>query len=322
MLLLLRRRARALPAAAGFAAAATTGLAVATARCDEAKRPPARTAYADCMAPGTGSFPALEYGDGSWEQNWDGRAPPASAPDGLKRRLRRAPTRHLILIRHGQYDLKSETDPPLTELGREQAAKTGAHLAKWGVRPPPPSPPAHRAASHSAFCNNKMHGPRHGAWCAWWGGGGGVIAPATRCTGRGALPAGPEGRPEADPDREHLLVGHAAVCGAAARPPLPRPLLLLIPHPAAAPSPSSMQCSARRARRRPKYPGVWGGVCGVGGWEGHFASHRGTFPSARQTAELIAAALPEAELHAADPMVRRPTGGGATASTVVPRAAR
>eukprot|EP01051_Picozoa_sp_SAG22_P025209 SAG22_NODE_7360_length_747_cov_1.729938_1_plen_157_part_10 len=138
------------PAAAGIAAAATAAAASSSSSssssaCDPAgggggQDPLLQSAkrektlaelYSESMAPGTNTFPPLQAD--RWEPNWDGRAPPASAPSGLRSRLRKAPTRHLILIRHGQYDLDSETDPPLTALGKLQATKTGEHLAKWGI---------------------------------------------------------------------------------------------------------------------------------------------------------------------------------------------
>ena len=43
-------------------------------------------------------------------------------------------TRHLILIRHGQYNLKGKTDPEryLSDLGREQAVLTGHYFSEHG----------------------------------------------------------------------------------------------------------------------------------------------------------------------------------------------
>eukprot|EP01052_Picozoa_sp_SAG31_P002693 SAG31_NODE_96_length_25743_cov_56.175948_23_plen_172_part_00 len=112
--------------AAGAAAAAV--MTVAT--CDSQQTKASK--FAACLAPGTETFPDLD--PAGWDPNWDGRAPPADASDSIKRRLRAAPTRHLLLIRHGQYDMNSKDDPPLTELGRAQATKTGKRLAKMGVR--------------------------------------------------------------------------------------------------------------------------------------------------------------------------------------------
>ena len=44
-------------------------------------------------------------------------------------------TRHLILIRHGQYNLKGKTDPEryLSDLGREQAVLTGHYFSEHGI---------------------------------------------------------------------------------------------------------------------------------------------------------------------------------------------
>lgn len=44
-------------------------------------------------------------------------------------------TRHLILVRHGQYNLQGQTDSErvLTELGRKQADMTGKRLAELGI---------------------------------------------------------------------------------------------------------------------------------------------------------------------------------------------
>ncbi|KAJ1445578.1 histidine phosphatase superfamily [Pelagophyceae sp. CCMP2097] len=57
-----------------------------------------------------------------WDKDWD----------GLDDKARRgAPTRHIILIRHGQYEEASKDDElrVLTPLGRAQALATGARLA-------------------------------------------------------------------------------------------------------------------------------------------------------------------------------------------------
>jgi serine/threonine-protein phosphatase PGAM5 len=79
-----------------------------------------------------------------WDSNWDHReatsivppTKPDSAPEKVneyKRKLeehRSKATRHLILIRHGQYNLDGATDleRTLTKLGRSQATKTGERL--------------------------------------------------------------------------------------------------------------------------------------------------------------------------------------------------
>ena len=67
-----------------------------------------------------------------WDNNWDGRAPApdaADSPDGDKPKKPTA-SRHLLLIRHGQYDMTHNEDElrVLTELGRQQAAITGKRL--------------------------------------------------------------------------------------------------------------------------------------------------------------------------------------------------
>ncbi len=75
----------------------------------------------------------------SWDYNWDGRhfevkeVDNASNGDGkqMDRKIPKA-TRNLILIRHGQYNLKGTNDQEryLTELGRSQAQMTGLRLAE------------------------------------------------------------------------------------------------------------------------------------------------------------------------------------------------
>ena len=67
-----------------------------------------------------------------WDYNWDRRAPApdaADSTDGEKPRKATA-SRHLILIRHGQYDMSHKQDElrVLTELGHQQAAITGKRL--------------------------------------------------------------------------------------------------------------------------------------------------------------------------------------------------
>lgn len=82
----------------------------------------------------------------SWDSNWDHRActsllkplPEVSSPEKENEynekleKVRSKSTRHIILIRHGQYDLKGSTDSEriLTDLGRQQATLTGERLAE------------------------------------------------------------------------------------------------------------------------------------------------------------------------------------------------
>ena len=68
-----------------------------------------------------------------WDYNWDMRAPaPSDATDSTDGEKPKKPTatRHLILIRHGQYDMSHKQDElrVLTELGHQQAAITGKRL--------------------------------------------------------------------------------------------------------------------------------------------------------------------------------------------------
>lgn len=84
-----------------------------------------------------------------WDFNWDKREP-ESLVKPLKGRFRQddaekrdqklekakaIATRHLILVRHGQYNLNGKTDEErqLTELGREQAKLTGLRLKELGL---------------------------------------------------------------------------------------------------------------------------------------------------------------------------------------------
>jgi len=58
-----------------------------------------------------------------WDYNWDNREAKGGA------------TRHLILVRHGQYNLAGLTDQErqLTSLGRSQAEMTGVRLAELSL---------------------------------------------------------------------------------------------------------------------------------------------------------------------------------------------
>lgn len=66
----------------------------------------------------------------NWDNNWDHMAPVPSEGTGEgegEKNTKPTASRHLILIRHGQYeDWHSEKDKRvLTELGRRQAITTG-----------------------------------------------------------------------------------------------------------------------------------------------------------------------------------------------------
>jgi serine/threonine-protein phosphatase PGAM5 len=84
-----------------------------------------------------------------WDANWDHRAttslvkpiPKDSSPEKentynekLEKHRSKA-VRHIIMIRHGQYNLNGATDPEriLTELGRQQAKSTGQRLSELKI---------------------------------------------------------------------------------------------------------------------------------------------------------------------------------------------
>jgi len=73
---------------------------------------------------------SLGFQKSRWNADWDAREP----QEGSNSKMPRA-TRHLLLIRHGHYDLNGATDEErkLTELGREQATATGLRLARLGL---------------------------------------------------------------------------------------------------------------------------------------------------------------------------------------------
>ncbi|KAG7362068.1 histidine phosphatase superfamily protein [Nitzschia inconspicua] len=77
--------------------------------------------------------PKVEYP--LWDPNWDGRSPSSTGDvEEDRRKLRKirkeGVTRHIILVRHGQYDerLKEDAQRKLTELGKLQAEYTGRRL--------------------------------------------------------------------------------------------------------------------------------------------------------------------------------------------------
>ncbi|CAJ1952554.1 unnamed protein product [Cylindrotheca closterium] len=79
--------------------------------------------------------PKLPYP--AWDYNWDGKAV-AGATDFEGHRSGKAckqkgKTRHIILVRHGQYEetFPEDENRKLTALGRRQATKTGKRLATW-----------------------------------------------------------------------------------------------------------------------------------------------------------------------------------------------
>lgn len=67
-----------------------------------------------------------------WDSNWDRRKP--SQDDANNNNLPTA-TRHIILIRHGQYNLQGSSDKEriLTDLGRQQASVTANRLAELSI---------------------------------------------------------------------------------------------------------------------------------------------------------------------------------------------
>ena len=76
--------------------------------------------------------PKLPYP--AWDYNWDGRvidgATDLEGHRSGKAHKQKGKTRHIILVRHGQYDETCPEDEKrkLTALGRIQATKTGKRL--------------------------------------------------------------------------------------------------------------------------------------------------------------------------------------------------
>jgi serine/threonine-protein phosphatase PGAM5 len=141
-LLLLRpqRRTGSIAAAAAFAAtvATTLGWASRAAACEpqgDAGEGDAGQQEGYAFNGFTPRKPTVPYP--GWDVNWDSRNPPAVEKGAPK--LRSGPSRHLILVRHGQYDESHKEDNLriLTPLGRQQAEATGRRLAELvaaGVR--------------------------------------------------------------------------------------------------------------------------------------------------------------------------------------------
>ncbi|KAM4746363.1 serine/threonine-protein phosphatase PGAM5, mitochondrial isoform 1-T1 [Anableps anableps] len=82
-----------------------------------------------------------------WDFNWDKRDPSVLSNGRKKERVTEDPsseqdnskpkaTRHILLIRHSQYNLSGngDTERILTPLGREQAELTGQRLAALGLK--------------------------------------------------------------------------------------------------------------------------------------------------------------------------------------------
>jgi len=113
------------------------------------------TVTAKCSSPGNwenrSSINVPDYGP-KWDFNWDRREPynflrspkpkKASKEDKTEAeetetidKYKPKATRHIILIRHGQYDLEGEGDEgkKLTEIGKKQAQVTGQRLKELGL---------------------------------------------------------------------------------------------------------------------------------------------------------------------------------------------
>jgi serine/threonine-protein phosphatase PGAM5 len=117
---------------AALAAAATTATATTIASCELAPAQSQDALHAQNSQSSTEPLregwkgPRVPYPD--WDSNWDDDPPfrPRSS------RGKNGITRHVILVRHGQYEEKYDDDKRrvLTPLGREQAKKTGERIAK------------------------------------------------------------------------------------------------------------------------------------------------------------------------------------------------
>jgi len=68
---------------------------------------------------------------GSWDADWD-RMEHTNQKSKSKAKKQKAPTRYLVLVRHGEYHYNEVRD--LTDLGRQQADETGKRLAELGIK--------------------------------------------------------------------------------------------------------------------------------------------------------------------------------------------
>ena len=93
----------------------------------------AETTHSD-KKPETGSD---QWSWPKWDYNWDRRDPAklSETDENNNKEIKPRASRHLILVRHGQYNLDGETDSQryLTDLGRSQASGTGMRLAELGL---------------------------------------------------------------------------------------------------------------------------------------------------------------------------------------------
>lgn len=135
------RFARHSPAVAAFV---TSSWMVSSTKCDEPSAKKKIEKASGMIGDATGDFynlfpkrqlwqPKLEYP--LWDKNWDGRSPTLSGDEEADRQQMRklrkeGVTRHIILVRHGQYDETEQDDDKriLTETGRQQADYTGNRL--------------------------------------------------------------------------------------------------------------------------------------------------------------------------------------------------
>jgi len=70
-----------------------------------------------------------------WNYNWDHRHPQDDWTDEMKEKYKVKKTRHVYLIRHGQYmDGEKDADRVLSEKGREQARLCGEYLKSSGIK--------------------------------------------------------------------------------------------------------------------------------------------------------------------------------------------